>query len=247
MKNIILCEGKTDVILLSYYLEKVAGWVFNITLTKKIELPLRNLENEEVNVYKKLDDELVIWAVGGQSNFDYAVSKVISLNKNFEKHQIYSKIIILRDRDQIHDEISSLKEIQDVFSNNGIDININSNNEWSSTSYKNEFEEDIDMHFLPIIIPFDKAGALETFVLDAISEMGQEEKDVVEKSIKFISELNLSRYLNTQRLKIKGEFAVALGTMFPEKTFTPIDAMLKNINWEKYSTIQQGFKKLQEI
>jgi hypothetical protein len=57
----------------------------------------------------------------------------------------------------------------------------------------------------------------------------------------------LTKYLNTQRLKVKGELAVALGTLFPQKTFTPIDSMLKNINWEEYKTIQQGFKKLEEI
>ena len=29
MKSIIFCEGKTDAILLSYYLEKVADWKFS--------------------------------------------------------------------------------------------------------------------------------------------------------------------------------------------------------------------------
>lgn len=28
MNKLILCEGKTDAILLSYYLEKVAGWKY---------------------------------------------------------------------------------------------------------------------------------------------------------------------------------------------------------------------------
>lgn len=48
-------------------------------------------------------------------------------------------------------------------------------------------------------------------------------------------------------MKVKGEFSVTLGAMFPQKTFTPIDEMLKNISWERYSTIQSGFKKLEEI
>ncbi len=247
MKNIILCEGKTDAILLSYYLEKVAGWRFSKGLTKNVDLPQRNLDNEEVNVYEKSGNELVIWAVGGQSNFDFAVSRIISLNKSFSLNQIYTKLVIIKDRDQDDDLVNILGEMKNIFFSNGIGISINSNNEWCSTLYENDFNEHINMHFLPMIIPFDKQGALETFVLDAISEMGQEEREIVIQSKKFISDFNLSNYLFNPRLKIKGEFAVALGTMFPQKTFTPIDNMLKNINWEKYSTIQQGFKRLQEI
>lgn len=57
----------------------------------------------------------------------------------------------------------------------------------------------------------------------------------------------LVNYLNIERLRIKRELAVALGTMFPQKTFTPIDTMLRNVNWEKYKTIQEGFIRLEEI
>jgi len=253
MKNIILCEGKTDSILLSYYLGKVVGWNFNKKLTKRIALPIRNWENEEVNVYTKGEDELIIWAVGGQRNFDYAITQIIKVNRISEKEHAYKKVIIIRDRDVIEDEQIVLKEIQDVFNANHISIEITINNNWSSSEYVNEYnekeqtKEKNEIKVLPIIIPFDKAGALETFILDAICEIGEEESHIVGKSREFISSFSLTKYLNTQRLKVKGELAVALGTLFPQKTFTPIDSMLKNINWEEYKTIQQGFKKLEEI
>lgn len=73
MKNIIFCEGKTDAILLSYYLGKVASWNFSKKLTNNIGLPIRNFENEEVIAYRKGENELIIWAVGGVSNFNYAI------------------------------------------------------------------------------------------------------------------------------------------------------------------------------
>jgi len=247
MKSIIFCEGKTDAILLSYYLENVAGWKFNKKLNKKIELPIRNLENEEVNVYTKSVNELVIWAVGGQNNFTYAVSQIIKLNKNFIDDEIYAKLIVLRDHDLVSELDDILNEFNNLFEQNEIDISIKNNNEWTKTEYINAYDEKSEMHFLPVIVPVDKYGALETFVLDAICEMGQEEKMIVSKSKEFISGFNLRKYLNSQRLKVKGEFSVTLGTMFPQKTFTPIDEMLKNISWERYSTIQSGFKKLEEI
>lgn len=183
MKNIIFCEGKTDAILLSYYLENVAGWKFNKKLNKKIELPIRNLENEEVNVYTKSVNELVIWAVGGQSNFTYAVSQIIKLNKNFIEDEIYTKLIVLRDHDLVSELDDILNEFNNLFEQNEIDISIKSNNEWAKTEYINAYDERSEMRFLPIIVPFDKYGALETFVLDAICEMGQEEKMIVARNL----------------------------------------------------------------
>ncbi len=60
MKSIIFCEGKTDAILLSYYLEKVADWKFSKKMTRNIGLPIRNFENEELNVYTKDEKQLII-------------------------------------------------------------------------------------------------------------------------------------------------------------------------------------------
>lgn len=140
MKSILLCEGKSDAILISYYLNKVKNWKFYGKKDKrKVKLPIRNHQNEEVNWYRRNHDLL------------------------------------------------------------------------------------------------------------AICEMGEEENHIVNKSKEYISAFDLIHYLNTQRLKVKGELAVTLGTMFPQKTFTPIDSMLKNINWEEYRIIQEGFRKLEEI
>lgn len=246
MKSIILCEGKTDAILISYYLNKVKGWEYYSKNDKrKVHIPIRNDENEEVNWYILNGNLLVIWGIGGKDNFKYSINEIFKIIE-LETEEAFSNIVILTDRDEIEDEGEGegvvLRKFSDYFQ--GV---ILKNNEWTIKEHINEFKDKLQFKILPIIIPFDKSGAIETFVLDAICDMGQEEKDIVDKSKEFISEFNLSNYLNTQRLKIKGEFAVTLGAMFPQKTFTPIDAMLKNINWEKYSTIQQGFRKLQEI
>lgn len=247
MKNIIFCEGKTDAILLSYYLGKVAGWEFDNKLTRKTGLPIRNNENEEVNVYTKADSELIIWAVGGVNNLDYSISSILEATKVLEKEKSYKKLIILMDRDQAEDDSRILEKIKANIANQEIHLSRLSNNEWSTCNYINEFEEENVIEILPIIIPFDKQGALETFLMDAICDFGEEEASIVNKSKEFISSFNLINYLKNQRLKLKGELAVTLGTMFPEKTFTPIDSMLKQINWEEYRTIQEGFSKLEEI
>lgn len=247
MKSIIFCEGKTDAILLSYYLDKVANWKFNSKLTKNIGLPIRNSELEEVNVYTKDGNELIIWAVGGISNLQHAVSNIIEATQILEKENAYRKLVVLMDRDKNDDDSIILDKIKANFDRHDVNFDTLINNQWSNCTYINEYEEENELKLLPVIIPFDKSGALETFLLDAICDFGVEEASIVRKSKEFINGFSLIKYLNSQRLKVKGELAVTLGVMFPQKTFTPIDSMLRNIEWEDYKTIQEGFRKLEEI
>jgi len=67
MKKIILCEGKTDAILLSYFLIRRFGWEY--IKGQIVGLPI-NKENEVLNWYRNSkypDQELAIWGVGGIS------------------------------------------------------------------------------------------------------------------------------------------------------------------------------------
>ena len=59
MNKLILCEGKTDAILLSYYLEKVAGWKYTTKSPSGLKFKISN-ENESMNWYRKDQDYLLI-------------------------------------------------------------------------------------------------------------------------------------------------------------------------------------------
>ena len=58
MNSLILCEGATDAILLSYYLKKVSGWTY--TAKAPDGLNIRSTRgNESVNWYKRGNDYLL--------------------------------------------------------------------------------------------------------------------------------------------------------------------------------------------
>ena len=65
MNKLILCEGETDAILLSYYLGKVAGWQFCKKPPKDIAIKPDSFQ-ESVNWYEKDDDRLLICGAGGK-------------------------------------------------------------------------------------------------------------------------------------------------------------------------------------
>ena len=80
MNKIILCEGETDAILLSYYLGKVSGWAFCKKSPVNIAIKADSFQ-ESVNWYEMGEDKLLICAVGGKDN----VKKSAILHKCFEQ------------------------------------------------------------------------------------------------------------------------------------------------------------------
>ena len=58
MNKIILCEGSTDAILLSYYLGKVAGWNFCKKPPKDIAIKEDEFE-QSINWYTRMREQLL--------------------------------------------------------------------------------------------------------------------------------------------------------------------------------------------
>ena len=74
MNKLILCEGKTDAILLSYYLGKTAGRKFAKKAPSGLAIQQPD-DNESISWYKKDDDYLLICGVGGKDNFGGCIKK----------------------------------------------------------------------------------------------------------------------------------------------------------------------------
>ena len=65
MNKVILCEGQTDAILLSYYLAKVSGWRFCKKPPKNVDIK-EDTFDQSINWYEKGNDHLLICGVGGK-------------------------------------------------------------------------------------------------------------------------------------------------------------------------------------
>lgn len=245
MISAILCEGKTDAILISYYLEKVRGWHH---VKKQYEGPViqQTQDNESIEYYELGNDLLMIWGVGGKSRFTYAIDQLITFSQRRGIEKAYTKIAILLDRDKTEDDNEILLPFNACLNNKGLTITL-TNNQWMSCKYSDVFGDLIDIRLLSIIIPFDRNGAVETFLLQAISERDPEDQQVVSQCKTFVAGFSSRQYLQSERLKIKAELATTFAMISPEKVFTPLDALLKSIPWEKYATIQTGFKLLDQI
>lgn len=243
MRYAILCEGKTDAILLSYYMHKVYGWKFDRNTERRVKLDLKNKKSGIVSWYKREGRELLIAGVGGKNCFDSPLESILEINK-IDADEAFEKKVILSDRDKSEEDSTVLEEFNKIFNKYCGEIKL-INNGWSGFHMKDGFGSAIQVDVASIIVPFEKEGALETFLLDALSEEVDLEY-IVRKSRDFIKTIE-SKYLRSDRLKLKAELGVTLAIMSPEKVFTPLDDIFKEINWEKYSSIQKSFSILGDL
>ena len=85
MNKLILCEGTTDAILLSYYLERIAGWKYSRKAPPNLDIKALN-GTETVNWYRKDDNYLLISAVGGKDNFRHFLQVGLHLRYLMQMH-----------------------------------------------------------------------------------------------------------------------------------------------------------------
>lgn len=241
MNRLILCEGKTDAILLSYYLEKVCGW----THTKKAPKDLLIREdghNESINWYKKDENMLLICSVGGKNNFDRFFMREI--RNPLVKANAFGKIAIVIDRDNLTvEEIEqSISEEYKQFISNVQDQN------WTHCEYIDSFGLAQSFEFLLVSIPVDQQGALETALLNAISE-NEYDKNIVEKSKHFVSQMRseADKYITSDRLQLKADLSVTWAIQSPQKVFDFIDEQIRDVHWENSITLRKCFRELEKI
>ncbi len=100
MKSIILCEGQTDAILISYFLNHF-GWEYS---TKEIKNFPYDKNNDVLNGYKKKNEKnisLLIWGGDGFSALNNKLKVIIDKLESARNNQDeFKKIVIFCDCDQ---------------------------------------------------------------------------------------------------------------------------------------------------
>lgn len=236
MKSIIMCEGKTDAILLSYFLVKTYGWQF----TKKIKfnLKLQSQYNTSQNWYINGDNTVLIVGVGGKDCFNNSIKEVLKYN-SMDSKNAFEKIIIMTDRDSNINNDVILSGLVKEFLIYDKEF-ILKNNSWECLSIMDDFGEKINIDITALIIPFEKEGALETFLIEALRE-DQDKALIIDKVREFIINLNSNTYLKKDRLKLKAELSIILSIISPEKVFSVLDELILSIPWERYTKVQEVF------
>lgn len=241
MNKLILCEGVTDAILLSYYLGKTAGWEFCSKGPKEFAIKTHN-QNESVNWYKRGNDYLLICGVGGKDNFgNFFETRV---KRPIVDANAFEKVAVVTDRDareiaEIESEF--LDSLQSFFQTL-------KNRVWVKNEYTDSFGICRALEVLLMVIPKEHLGALETVMLAAISE-NPYDKRIVDKSAEFVRQMrqDAEKYISTDRLQLKAHLGVTWAIQYPEKVFSLIHEQICSVEWEKSEVLEKCFGLLGEI
>ncbi len=251
MKKIILCEGKTDAILISYFLEQF-DWQFS-KKGMQINLPV-DKDNEVFSWYRhpnKPDQELAIWGVGGYSNIQPKlkyITESIQVQPEEQFQNRFNKIVLFVDNDtgNFNQHISDMDEWLKI---SGIDLLDQIElQEWLNAEVEllgNQQKYPIKL--LSIILPPESKGNLEVFLLNALKENSDDERILVEEAEKFINKIPKETYLVKDRLKVKAQLGSVLSVMSPDWVFTSLDERLKKVNWEKLELVFTAYQKLRDL
>lgn len=251
-RSLVLCEGADDIHILGYYLFKTLTWArkankkyfsnnYNFPKDEKVEMYLK--ENSE--------DKLALWAVGGKDSFGKAFKFISSINNQHPEEGITQVFLICdRDDDKIEE---SLDELSENLRKNNINIDKLKNN--ASNNYEYEIEDKkYNLNIIPVIIPFEENGALETVLMNGIKKIGEDEGFIVIKANNYVDEINKnlklkekSKYLNHRRLLLKAKFSSVISIINPEHSTGTINDLLMSFLWEENEEVKKHFNILNEM
>ena len=119
---------------------------------------------------------------------------------------------------------------------------------WIDNSYVDTFGTQKTVSSLLIAIPPEHQGALETLMLEAISE-DPYDAAIVKSAGDFVDAMqkSASRYISNNRMKLKAHLGVTWAVQYPEKVFKLFDEQIRSVSWEKSEVLHSCFRQLERI
>lgn len=249
MNSIILCEGSTDFQLLQYYMRKVHQWE---DAPRAIQESAFKYKNQNSRVLKRANDTLTIAAVGGCSELTAGLDAVLVRNQLAAPNvssDVIGKIVIVTDNDDEGTEQSLIEKVNASLCNKRVTVKDEiRNNCWVNCSMAGQTIPQIDFELLILIIPFSENGAMENFLLDAVSAKDSYDGVIIQKCSNFVNTVDPDqKYLKQRRIITKAKFDTYFSVRTPLTQFNERQSILKNVPWEDYEKVQAGFVQLRRI
>lgn len=254
MKRVILCEGKTDAILIGYFLIKKFGWIY-IKKPEKAVLPVLpfDRDNEVLKWYRhpgKPNQELAIYGAGGIDQIPVKFGDVINRTRQ-ERDPVkrFGRVVLFFDRNN-----RSEAECRDLVEKWIVDNSIETISklqlyQWSNAriALPKTPEEYYCLRILSIVLPPDSKGNLEVFLTDSIKDESEYDRDLVDKAREFVKSIPDEPYLNKTRYRPKACLGAILSVMSPDWVFSELDERLTRVKWEEIGSVEAVYEKLSEL
>lgn len=242
--SLVLCEGLGDQILLGSFLEKTCSWV----RLDKYPDTLPSFD-DRTTWYESAKKEYVgVWHVGG-NDFSSAISTIAEMDK-LEHH--VNSLIVITDHDDDSAEYDRPKEIyRHLNSLQLIDMDPDwvkdNNNKWMTLKFFDRYDTLSSIEFCYLLIPLEKQGALETFMLETLSSQDVNKKNAIEQVIQFVDNFKSSVYLSKRREKTKAKLNISMTVFNPTILFKTLAEEINSVDWGQYETTNHQFEILKRL
>lgn len=245
MNSLILCEGKTDCVLLQYYLEKVHSWKYKGKSGIKIENGCWS------NCFTKDGHILNIAETKGCSRLVEGLIYAITRNENAapgNNEDFLDKIIIFTDNDEEKTEADLIRDIYSKLTVTSASFAEPIQKGVWNKGTLNAIEGIKNFELFIMFIPFSESGALETYLLNCVGNNDNYDKTIIDKGNVFVENVDPNaKYLHQRRLKTKAKFDVYFSVRTAANQFSERQDILKSVAWENYDTIRTDFKIFSEL
>ena len=241
MNSIILCEGRDDLWFIAYYLNKTNGWTPCNRPGKFFPYKISPLsEKQSVEFFSKNEDCVAIWSVSGKDAIPFAISTILDKLVADLPMKGPESIVLVRDKDN-DDEKDVLTSFEECFSKK-----VHLNNTKNCVYHDIVDDEDVNINITPLIIPFDRNGAIETLLLNAIRESSDEGEIIANEAETYIDRLlafpNVGKsYLKKDRLILKARYSAAVAVTNPDHSTALFQGMVMSCPWEKSEYVKRHF------
>lgn len=252
MRSVIVCEGNDDLWFIARYLYDTLKWELcqpeewcpAYGLSKKRKQDIQYL----ISPNKK--DTVAVFSSGGQDRIKSLLPDWFNL---INKQPLYpiDAIVIFRDCDD-HSPDDLAHDMESWF---------HSSNKWLPSKFtlsnnaiailQAEIDEiDVVVSILPVIIPFDEAGAIETLLLEAIEDSSQDGKRIAECARAYIKQFEdnpLEQYLRKQRLVTKAKYSAAISVTNPDHSTKLFHQLMESTPWVESASIKKHMEKVVQL
>lgn len=248
-RNVVVCEGPTDLILLQYYLRKALSWK-DVQDGMRQRGIVRN-RNQRSRLLEKGDSELTVMAAGGSSRIPEALANVLKrmVSTPPDGSSAYDNVVIVTDRDDEETERRMLDVLAQTLMENSVSAESGlACGTWSECRIIAKTGTELSFRVHVLIIPSDKHGAMETFLLDAIAKQDPYDEAIVRRCRGFVRKADPEgRYLTKRGYVTKAELDAFFSIRSSAIQFAERQKVLLSVDWEKYVEVNKGFSVFAEL
>ncbi len=237
MTELVLVEGVSDVLLISYYLQNVYGWKHENSNVLGIT---ENDTYEHIECLAKEDSQLILCGVGGNGKFASFVEKH-RVNTMLVEKDIAS-LMIVTDRDEDTDG-KIARRIKKALA--GLTIRAG---RWISNDITDSFGQSKSINTYLLVVPNDEKGALERVIINALKDI-PEESDLIREVSTFIDSLKVE--IVPELCQTNKSDKATVGTFFsiknPQNAMRSFVTFISKIDWSSSESLRQLFLPFQYL